>query len=93
MRRTVRVPPRACRTVAVPSAGCGGQPGESEGLGPLGEDLYEWDDGRLGDRTVDEREPANVKGVIGASEDGEYVYFVAGGALAGSHPRGQGGEA
>jgi hypothetical protein len=73
-------------STAVPSADCGEQPGRAEGSGPLGDDLYEWDEGRLSDLTVDENAGealgANVKGVIGASEDGEYVYFVAGGVLA-----------
>lgn len=53
-----------------------------------GNDLYEYDveTGRLTDLTVDHNagDPlgANVLGVIGASQDGSYVYFVAGGALA-----------
>ncbi len=50
-----------------------------------GEDLYEYDllSGRLTDLTVDPGEPlgADVQGVIGASEDGEYVYFFARGVL------------
>jgi hypothetical protein len=53
-----------------------------------GNDLYEYDveTGQLTDLTVDHNagDPlgANVLGVIGASQDGSYVYFVAGGALA-----------
>jgi hypothetical protein len=53
-----------------------------------GNDLYEYDftDGRLTDLTVDS-DPADslgadVQGVIGASNDGTYVYFVAEGNLA-----------
>jgi hypothetical protein len=54
-----------------------------------GEDLYEYDlsapaGSRLTDLTADENpgEAAGVKAVIGASEDGASVYFVASGALA-----------
>lgn len=54
-----------------------------------GEDLYEYDANapagrRLTDLSVDGNsgEPAEVKTVIGASEDGTYVYFVASGVLA-----------
>jgi hypothetical protein len=50
------------------------------------EDLYEYnvETGTLADLTVDDLDPmgANVKGVVGASEDGSYVYFVAMGKLA-----------
>jgi hypothetical protein len=52
-------------------------------------DLYEYEvnsevgkPGTLTDLTVDAKEPANVGGVLGASKDGSYVYFAAGGALA-----------
>jgi WD40-like Beta Propeller Repeat len=82
-------------STAVPSAGCGEQPGlsTSAGSGPLGNDLYEWDEGRLTDLTVDHNasDPlgADVQGVIGASEDGEYVYFVARGVLT-SEPNARG---
>jgi hypothetical protein len=48
-------------------------------------DLYEYDveGGHLTDLTVDEHagEHADVQGVVGVSENGSYVYFVAGGAL------------
>ncbi|HUN79772.1 MAG TPA: hypothetical protein VMU32_12670 [Solirubrobacteraceae bacterium] len=53
-----------------------------------GEDLYEYDSstGRLTDLTIDhhpgDTDGANVQGVLGTSEDGAYVYFVAGGVLA-----------
>jgi hypothetical protein len=51
-----------------------------------GADLYQYnvDTGVLSDLTVDRNsgEAADVKGVIGASEDGSYVYFVADGVLA-----------
>jgi hypothetical protein len=58
-------------------------------------DLYEYDvnnqtgkPGTLTDLTVNSTEPANVSGVLGASEDGTYVYFAAAGALApGSKPQ------
>ena len=54
---------------------------------PGGEDLYEYDvqapaGSRLKDLSVDQTEPAEVANVIGASEDGSYVYFTAAGALA-----------
>lgn len=43
---------------------------------------------KLTDLTVDEHENAGVQGVVGASQDGSYVYFVASGALApGAQPR------
>lgn len=64
---------------------------------PVGNDLYQYDftapEGRrLTDLTVDHNgaDPlrANVQGVVGSSEDGAYVYFVADGALApGAEPR------
>lgn len=50
-------------------------------------DLYEYDleDGKLTDLTVaSASEPANVQGVVGVSEDGSHVYFVAKGVLAGA---------
>jgi hypothetical protein len=58
--------------------------------GPEEPDLYEYDleSGRLTDLTVDSNagEHANVLGVLGASEDGSYIYFVADGVLAsGAH--------
>lgn len=58
-----------------------------------GNDLYEYDfdSGRLSDLTVDRGgDPlgADVQGVVAASEDASYVYFVAAGALApGASPR------
>jgi hypothetical protein len=66
-------------STADPSEGC-----------QTGSDLYEYDftrpvGERLTDLTVDrdagDALGANVRGVIGASEDGSYVYFVAGGTL------------
>jgi hypothetical protein len=54
-----------------------------------GEDLYQYDlaSGVLTDLTVDhtpgDSSGANVQGVLGASVDGSYVYFVATGVLAG----------
>jgi DNA-binding beta-propeller fold protein YncE len=72
---------------------------DSTALGeyPYPEDLYEFEvtsgaeeplSGRLSDLTVDRSsgQSADVQGVIGASEDGSYVYFVAKGIL------GDGGE-
>jgi Fibronectin type III domain len=62
-----------------------------------GNDLYEYDftkpsGARLTDLTVDAgvSDPlgADVQGVIGTSEDGEYVYFVANGVLAGANSDG-----
>ena len=52
----------------------------------LGSDLYEYnlDTGELTDLTVDHNGAplnADVQGVVGISEGGDYVYFVAGGAL------------
>jgi hypothetical protein len=51
-------------------------------------DLYQYDvqSGHLTDLSVDANagEHANVQGVLGVSEDGAYVYFVAGGVLAGN---------
>jgi hypothetical protein len=46
-------------------------------------DLYEYDlgTGVLSDLTMGGSEAANVRGVVGASEDGSYVYFVAKGVL------------
>jgi hypothetical protein len=52
-----------------------------------GNDLYRYEvaSGALTDLTPNEEEPsgASVLGVVGSSEDGSYVYFVAEGALAG----------
>jgi len=62
---------------------------------PGGEDLYEYDvqapaGSRLKDLSVDRTEAAGVANVIGASEDGSYVYFTAAGALAaGASPAGE----
>jgi hypothetical protein len=57
------------------------------------EDLYEYNVGTktLTDLTVDDLDPmgANVRGVVGASEDGSYVYFVATGKLTGDAADGQ----
>jgi hypothetical protein len=59
-------------------------------------DLYEYDVERpVGERLVDltvapEGEHAGVQAVIGASEDGSYVYFVANGVLSGTEKNGDG---
>jgi hypothetical protein len=72
-------------STAVSTAGCG-TVDSSTGL--TGDDLYEYEvpSGRLRDLTVDanlsDSSGADVQGVAGASEDGEYVYFVADGVLA-----------
>jgi hypothetical protein len=71
-------------STAVFSPGCGAEP-----KGKLsGSDLYEYDlaSGELNDLTVDHNASdtlgANVQGVVGESQDGSYVYFVATGSLA-----------
>jgi hypothetical protein len=53
-------------------------------------DLYEYnaEDGLLRDLTVRDPAGADVQGVLGASEDGSYVYFVAKGVLAPGASRG-----
>ncbi len=53
-------------------------------------DLYEYDlgNGQLTDLTVEDLKGAGVQGVLGASEDGSYVYFVANGVLAPGAARG-----
>ncbi|HEY2631164.1 MAG TPA: hypothetical protein VGI26_02165 [Solirubrobacteraceae bacterium] len=72
-------------STAVSSAGCGEVDSET---GPTGNDLYEYEapSGSLRDLTVDanasDSNGADVQGVVGTSEDGEYVYFVADGVLA-----------
>jgi hypothetical protein len=69
------------RSTAVSGGGCG----DSETA--TGNDLYEYDvnSGHLTDLTVDlnsgDALGADVQGVIGASKDGTYVYFVAHGVL------------
>jgi hypothetical protein len=58
-----------------------------------GNDLYRYDveTGVLTDLTVDATDPdgADVQGVVGSSEDGSYVYFVADGTLGGDKISGQ----
>jgi hypothetical protein len=58
--------------------------------GVEGSDLYAYDtaSGHLSDLTVDPTDPhgAEVKGVLGASDDGSYVYFAANGDLDGDGP-------
>ncbi|MDX6609200.1 MAG: hypothetical protein QOF85_1125 [Solirubrobacterales bacterium] len=71
-------------------------PGASTGGGSLG-DLYEYDfeaepGEELTDLTVDPTpgtDPPAVRGVLGASEDGSYVYFVANGVLSGEEENSQ----
>ncbi len=59
-----------------------------------GEDLYQYDasTGKLTDLTVDPTpgQTANVRSVLGVSEDGSYVYFVAQGSLVAGAPSGEG---
>jgi hypothetical protein len=78
-------------STAVSSGGCGTPGGGGELGSPQGNDLYEYDlakpvGERLTDLTVDHNAEdllgADVGGVLGASENGEYVYFVASGVLA-----------
>jgi Fibronectin type III domain len=79
-------------STASSSAGCGeqlvGSAGNEDQAMKIGNDLYAYDFAkpageRLTDLTVDLGDSlgADVQGVIGVSEDGDYVYFVAGGAL------------
>jgi sugar lactone lactonase YvrE len=74
-------------STAVSSGGCE-EERERRAVEPRGADLYEYDvpTGQLTDLTVDHDAAdalgADVKAVIGASEDGEYVYFIARGDLA-----------
>jgi hypothetical protein len=74
-------------STAVPSKDCGQAGNEQEEKLPKGNDLYEYNlaTGQLTDLTVDHNasDPlrADVQGVVGASENGEYVYFVADGVL------------
>jgi hypothetical protein len=55
------------------------------GSSPSGEDLYRYEvgSGQLSDLTPDAGKPggADVQGVVGASDDASYVYFVANGVL------------
>ncbi|MGA9285288.1 MAG: hypothetical protein WBV85_07580 [Solirubrobacteraceae bacterium] len=82
-------------STADPSNGCQSAAASSPSH-PTGNDLYEYnvDTGRLADLTVDGNpgDPlgADVQGMIGASEDGSYVYFVANGALTPDAPLNQG---
>jgi hypothetical protein len=84
---------------AVEEGSCAHPDQEEEALVKTGADLYEYDFAasaghRLTDVTVDHNPVdalgANVQGVIGVSQDGSYVYFVAGGSLgADANPRGE----
>jgi len=75
-------------------------PGASTGGGTLG-DLYEYDfdaepGEELTDLTVDPTpgaDPPAVRGVLGASDDGSYVYFAANGVLSGEEENGRGEKA
>jgi hypothetical protein len=78
------------QSTAIPAENCGTAASEAEP--PNGNDLYEYElnptagkPGVLRDLTVDEQENADVQAVIGASEDGEDVYFVADGVLTGAN--------
>ncbi len=68
-------------------------PEEASGEEDAGNDLYRYDveTGVLTDLTVDttDADGAEVQGVVGSSEDGSYVYFVADGALGGDKVSGQ----
>jgi hypothetical protein len=81
-------------STAVSNSGCVSEETGSAPAHLTGNDLYEYDveTGRLTDLTVNHNAGsplgADVQGVIGASEDGSYVYFVASGVLAsGAIPR------
>jgi hypothetical protein len=85
-------------STAVASEGCQGPPIGRNDVVRTGNDLYVYEFAkpageRLVDITVDHNpsDPlgADVQGVIGASEDGSYVYFIAGGALE-AEPNGRG---
>jgi hypothetical protein len=85
-------------STARPEAGCTHREAQYEQPLLTGSDLYEYDfdkpvGERLSDLTVDHapQDPlgADVQGVVGTSEDGSYVYFVAHGVLAGSNVEGQ----
>jgi hypothetical protein len=69
-------------STAVPTPDCE----QGETAPPVGNDLYEYDlqTGALTDLTVDNADSggADVQGVLGSGEDGEYVYFAAEGVLA-----------
>ena len=77
-------------STAVSEGGCEREEPSGE-MSPTGEDLYEYDltSRHLTDLTVDgtatDALGADVQGVIGASGDGSYVYFVADGVLAGQN--------
>jgi hypothetical protein len=79
-------------------SGCSREEGLSAGrtrIVPMGSDLYEYevDSGQLVDLTVDgnggDLLGADVQGVIGASEDGSSVSFVANGVLTGKNAEGR----
>ena len=71
------------------NTGSEGASGEED----AGSDLYRYDaeTGALTDLTVDTMDPdgADVQGVVGSSEDGSYVYFVADGHLGGDAKSGE----
>ena len=71
------------------NTGSEGASGEED----AGNDLYRYDaeTGALTDLTVDAMDPdgADVQGVVGSSEDGSYVYFVADGYLGGGAKSGE----
>jgi hypothetical protein len=75
-------------STAVSSSGCLSEETPFIPARPTGNDLYEYEvsSGRLTDLTIDHNPGdslgADVQGVVGTSEDGSYVYFVAGGVLA-----------
>lgn len=78
-------------STAVPSGGCEAESGSYAPVKLFGNDLYEYNfeappGKRLTDLTVDRNghDPlgADVQGVVDASEDGSYVYFIASAALA-----------
>jgi hypothetical protein len=83
-------------STSAPHSDCGELSGTYGGEeSTAGNDLYEYDvpTGQLTDLTVDRdaSDPygADVQGVVGASENGEYVYFIADGVLASGATGGQ----
>jgi hypothetical protein len=74
-------------STAVPTPDCQERLNDQTAEPATGSDLYEYDfdrplGARLTDLTAYAGEPADVRGVLGSSVDGEYIYFVAGGILA-----------
>ena len=85
-------------STAVPTPDCAEHREGADVIPATGSDLYEYEvsaetgqPGRLTDLTVDQNvgETADVQGVLGSGENGEYVYFAADGVLAGANAEGR----